>query len=478
VLPFWAEERRISMLDKGREADRRTIAGNYTRLIDDKNERVEHFDSIDIRLGHAAGETVIRTNYWVVRINPDDPGGQPIDAYVDPYRPITFTFNGQSHGTEERRFTSDRLSLPYLSKYLIVQIELDYLSPHARRSLLSTTRDRLRQSTLYDEMREAIAAALAEDEDLIRLNDERKERLLAKHSEAEQAKMRERFARLMERFRAGVDVVVTGKGTEAHGRVRSRSTKHEPLQPLPTKEEPTFIRIANINKPIPIRLDRHALIRLESDAPDDYLASHVHAKLTTAGDPDALIVFESRSDFRGGRSRLTIRPAEQARSGDSGVLTVFLFTPTARSFSAKVGFRIEKAEERPTAGGGGKTQVRVPVPIPVSSLEWGEHGWNANSVADVKDDGKDTKIFVNMDNRHLVRLISSGGYQEIGLKRMRNNFLLYVAFYAWARFAALANKDLGLEGEEFENYKEQELDRVAQTVVHSISAVSRLDEED
>ena len=48
-------------------------------------------------------------------------------------------------------------------------------------------------------------------------------------------------------------------------------------------------------------------------------------------------------------------------------------------------------------------------------------------------DAKEAKIFVNLDNRHILRLFKSGGYGEVGIKRMRNNYLLYTAFYAWTQ---------------------------------------------
>ncbi len=477
VLPFWAEERRTTMLD-GKEADRRTIAGNYTRLMDDKKDRVEYQSSVDVKLGPSEGDTVVKVNYWVIKPNPDARGGAPIDAYVDPYRPIAFTFNGQTHGTEERRFISERLALPYLSKYLIIQVELDHLSASARRQLLSTTRDRLKQLPLFDEMREAICAALAEDEELVRLDRDRKERLLAKHSEAEQAKMRERFARLMERFKAGADLFAKGKGTSTAGRKPSSPGSREPLAPLKTADEPSFIKIANTQKPMPLRLDRHGLIRLESDAPDGYLGKHVHAKLTLAGDPDGVVTMESRSDFVGGRARMTVRPSSTAKDGDTGTLTVFLFTPDEKQFTSKIGFKIEKPQEQPASGSSTRGKVQVPDPIPVYKDEWPKHGWDANSVAGVADDGTDTKIFVNMDNRHLTRLLQSGSYQEVGVKRMRNSFLLYTAFYAWAQHQGEIQTPSKLDGKDFEDYQARELDRVAQTVVHSISSASRTEDEE
>jgi hypothetical protein len=61
---------------------------------------------------------------------------------------------------------------------------------------------------------------------------------------------------------------------------------------------------------------------------------------------------------------------------------------------------------------------------------------------------------------------------------MKNNFLLYVAFFAWAQFAAQKGKETALDGAAFELYRAEELDRAAQTVIHSIAAGSRLAEED
>jgi hypothetical protein len=343
---------------------------------------------------------------------------------------------------------------------------------------MSSTRDRLKQCSFFDTMREAIRSSLSEDEDLIRLNDQRREKILSRHSESEAQKMRERFARLMERAKAGNDVKGKGKGGTEAGRRQKDSSSREPLKPLPTKEEPTFIRIANTQKPVPVRTDRHALLRLESDSPDGYLSSHVHAKLSLVCQPSDLLTLESRSDFRGGRSRMLIRPSDKAKAGDAGTVTVFLFTPSEKTFNSAITFKIDKPEEQPTSGPSGRGKIQAPLPVPVHKDQWKEFSWDETSVSEVDEDDKGTQIYVNMDNRHLERLLRGGGYQDTGVKRMQNSFLLYVAFYSWARHSALSGQDIGLEGKDFEEYQASELDRVAQTVVHSISAAGRLEEED
>jgi len=477
VLPFWAEDARPSVVGK-EERDRRTIAGNYTRLTDDRRDRIEHSDSVDVHLDHSSGTTVVKVNYWVVRSKEDGGSAQPIDVYVDPYQPIAYTYYGQTHGTDERRFTAERLQLPYLAKFLIIQVELDHLLPAARRELLSSTRDRLKRTPFFFDMREQICAALAEDNELIRLNDLRKEELLSRHSDKDRERMRRRFAQLMERLRPGVDATTGGRGEAEGGRGPSGSRSREPFAPLPTQDEPTFIRIANIKRPLPVRLDRQALIRLESDAPDYYLTSRVHAKLTMACQQKGVLILASKSDFHGGRARLTVKPAESAKAGTDGTLSVFLFTPDDKALSDEVTFRLESPPERPTAGDKSRARVKVPEPIAVFRDEWPSFGWDDTSVAEAREDHEGGKIYVNADNRHLERLLRGGGYQEKGVTRMRNNFVLYVAFYAWARHSEMRGREVGLSGKDFEDYQSAELDRVAQTVIHSIASGARLADEE
>lgn len=481
VLPIWAEEARPSFLGKGTRAktkERRTIAGNYTRLSDDKRDRIEHSDSVDVHLDHPEGETSVKVNYWVVKKKDDSGSSQPIDVYVDPYKPISYTYYGQTHGTDERRFTAERLQLPYLAKYLIIQVELDHLAPAARRELLSSTRDRMKRTSFFFDMRESIVSALAEDEELVRLNDIRKEELLSSHSEKDRERMRQRFAQLMEHLRAGVDAKVPGKGHEPGGRPPSGSHDREPLEPLPTKEAPTFVRIANKGSRLQIRLDRHALIRLESDAPDAYLNAHIHAKLTMGSNPPGLVTLESRSDFRGGRARMTARAVETAKAGADGTITVFLFTPEDQAFSDEIKFKLEAAKNTTTSGRNSRAEVKVPEPVPVFKDEWPSYGWNDAAVAEAREDQDGGKIYVNADNRHIIKLLRSGGYQEKGLTRMRNSYVLYVAYYAWLRHIEMRGRDVGLEGKDFEEYHAAEMDRVAQTVIQSIAAGSRLADED
>jgi hypothetical protein len=476
ILPLWAEDHRTKRTKKT-SVERRSISGNHTRLWGDRNDKMEHADSVLVTLPHPTGDSRVIAHYWVAAV-PEDVSSRvrPIDAYVDPYRPVTHTFFGQTHGTEDLRFVRDRLQLPYLDRFLILQIELDQLTPLARRSILSTTRDRLKASHLYDEMRERLAHALAEDPILIRLNEERREALLSSYSENERQRMRERFAKLLTNLLAGRDADVHSAGEEEGGRKQGGAKVREPLEPLPTGDRPTFLRIANAQKPVRVQVDRAAVLRLESDAPDGYLADHdPQAKLIVACDPEKAVAMESRSDFRGGRSRVLIRPGSDTKTDVEGDITVILLTPEGDTYQDRVSFRVVDPVEEPTAGRNKKGKVKSPEPIPIYKDKWPSVGWDEKSVAQVETDDTGVRILVNMDNRHIHKLLSSGGYKEKGLARMKNNYLLYCAYYSWLQHQALSTDDHGLHGEDFENYKEEELDRASQTVINAIAAEGRLD---
>lgn len=472
VLPLWVEDRRRRFEKTSQQ--RQTLAGNHSRLAEDKRDRVEHSSSVEVVLDHQAARSVVWVHYWVIREAEDGKRKRPIDVYVDPYRPVAYTYFGQTHGTDDQRFVADRIRFPYLAKFLILQVELDGLAPRARRDLLSTTRDRLKQSALYEEMRDKIALALAADPELTKINELRKESLLTRHSDAERVKMRQRFARLMDRHKAGTDARVGGGRDLENRRTMALDAVATPLTPLPVGAEPTFLRIANRQSPIPIRKNRSALILLESDAPDGFLtASGVRLILET--EPEGRLSRSSASDFLGGRSRVLVQPERDTIPGDRGKLNVYLITPRAETLTATAPYLITRPEERQTSGKG-RSHVQAPDPIPVHRNEWASLDWNAASVAEVREGCDQSEILVNMDNRHLRRLLDAAGYKEAGYRRVSNAYLLYVAFYAWLQHRGLQGDGLGLEGEAFENYRQTELDRAAQTVIHSISSEGRLEE--
>jgi hypothetical protein len=143
-------------------------------------------------------------------------------------------------------------------------------------------------------------------------------------------------------------------------------------------------------------------------------------------------------------------------------------------FQASAPFRIEEPRDVEGITKGTDAEVQAPEPVPIHQDQWDELGWNEQSVAEVREEAENTKIFVNMENVHLKGLLEAGNYQDRGITRMQNNYLLYTAFYAFLQYYDVKENGIDLEGEAFEAYVGQELDRAAQTVVSSIASISRL----
>jgi hypothetical protein len=247
-----------------------------------------------------------------------------------------------------------------------------------------------------------------------------------------------------------------------------------PAQPLPTLEHPTFIRIVRKDdRPLGLRRKVRTSFALESDAPDGYLAVHELARLVAVDPTLQSFEFVRASDFRGGRARISVRTALPAES--VGTLVVRLSDAEGIVHSDEAPFLVaDPPPPDPATADDGRARLRVPEIYEVYSPEWPRLGFNEASVATASESTDDYSILVNMDNRHLRRLLTNTAYQEHGIARMKSSFLVQVAFYAFLLHEARGSTE-NLDDTALESYQQRELDRVAQTVVTAIASVERID---
>ena len=69
---------------------------------------------------------------------------------------IFLTLNGQVHGEFRKTIISNKLNLPYLSKYLRIDIDGSILSDEVRDDLITTARDRLANTPTFKEIEDAL----------------------------------------------------------------------------------------------------------------------------------------------------------------------------------------------------------------------------------------------------------------------------------------------------------------------------------
>jgi hypothetical protein len=479
LLPITIEEcrARYTVADGEPAPTRLVFAGTSRRLAEAAPGAIEYRQSVKLSLRRKRDYGDIWVHYYV--LSQTDGDTPPTAAFLDPAYPTLMTYFGQTHGRESRRFIADELRLPFLKHALIIQIELDGLTPAGRRELLSSTRDRLKRGSLYEYLFDVVSEALRDDPRLAQLNADRRQQLLTKQSSVEEERIRKRFVELMDRYKAGADAraaardgdkrsLVSPSSSEANGNGQAA----EIASPLPTGEKPTFLKVSG-TLPLRLRPDRHGIITIESDAPDRYLVDHPEAQFSLIDDPAGRVEIIRHTDFRGGRARITLKLTAGA-SGERGTMTIYLVA-AADDVAVDTPAPYVVVEPPPADPGGrdGRSGVSVPRIEAVHRERWSILDWNESSVADVMTSSDRSVVYVNMDNRHLQRLIVRAGYQEQGLARLKNNYLVYVAFYAYLQNRQHGDFRESLDEPALEAYLDAEMDRVAQTVIFSLSSADR-----
>ena len=145
VLPFRIEEQR----DNKVKGEKRFVGGNNRRLS--QGDDVEYKRSALRKFRE--GEVSI--TWWVLSPEGENAKNR-INNYTLPSKPIVITFNGQKQGDLPNTVIKDDLKLPYLERYIVVQVDCDNLDHESRRQLFPTTRESLRDTSLLDDLRRLV----------------------------------------------------------------------------------------------------------------------------------------------------------------------------------------------------------------------------------------------------------------------------------------------------------------------------------
>lgn len=323
----------------------RTIKGARNALngaVDDGDEakgptRDHHVPMFNVDLGDYGS---IGIEYWVLA-RPDTEKGKkrtkPAQNFVDAARPVVLTHNGQNQGELSGRLIkdgNDGADLPFLQTQgrLICHVSCDRLSPSAKRSLFSSTREQSREGYMKERIRKELVQALKADDELRRLNEEAREQNIREQDEEAQRNMRRRVAKLLQI--AGAALYGVGgkkKGEEGGKPANPRPPRVKPV-PIEPQEPPTFIRIVwDPEKDMPFYAGQRRYVRVETDANSEYHDSddRDRSKINVAVG-NGLRVFGT-SPLRGGRMRIGVECLTNVVEGMSGTIRVELYR---KGFSA------------------------------------------------------------------------------------------------------------------------------------------------
>ena len=112
----------------------------------------------------------LKIYYWVLNTSGENPR-KTITNYTNDSEPIIVTLNGQKQGSF-KSYWFKKLKLPYLERYLIVQVEAADLNVLTRRKLFNSNRESLKKTEIGEKLEEELLYVLHKDDDLKHLNDE------------------------------------------------------------------------------------------------------------------------------------------------------------------------------------------------------------------------------------------------------------------------------------------------------------------
>ena len=150
IIPFTISDRRNG------KTDNRTVTGNNRLLT--YNQNLDY--SNEVALTFKDGKVIIY--YWVLNTTGEDPKSR-IKHYASISNPIIISFNGQKQGTLGNGLIKNDLKLPFLDRYIIVQIEADNMDNDSKRQLFSSTRESLRDTSILAELKKFTIDTLIED---------------------------------------------------------------------------------------------------------------------------------------------------------------------------------------------------------------------------------------------------------------------------------------------------------------------------
>ncbi|MCY4448878.1 MAG: ATP-binding protein [Chloroflexi bacterium] len=273
VLPVW--------LDSRIHRYRRVIKGSRNALngaIDegDENNRgpaLDHWTPAFYIEMDGFGQ--IGVEYWL--LERPTTNRTPVAAFVHPTRPVVLTVNGQNQAELPRSLIQRRAGLPYLVTRLIVHVSGDALTPEAKRLLFVSNREDARSGVVKSLIEDEVVRALAEDDDLQRLNQEARQQVLHEQDEATREEIRRQVVRLLgvHGNRAAAASRRRSSSRDDSSRGGSSSSRHRTVTPIEVHDPPTYVRIVwPSDREITFYDGQQRYIRIETDAPERYYSDN------------------------------------------------------------------------------------------------------------------------------------------------------------------------------------------------------------
>lgn len=423
ILPFTITGERQKDLTKGRP-ENRSVLGNNRRLTLGGGEEKDLTQYMrDAQLTFRDGKVTIY--YWVLTIEGEKPWDR-IKNYTQASQPIIITFNGQKQGQLLNSIIKSELKLPFLEKYLVVQIECDHIDNESKRQLFSSTRENTRDTSIKKELEKLVVDTLEADDELKRLDKERRDRYLQKDETAVLDKLRKRLASRINQY-----LKASGGGTGVKATDTGDAVKTKKQPPIPINDPPTFLEITTPDNK-EVFIGKTFNIKFKTDAHPNFFSN-----------PDwffAVIEPHSFGSFTGsarvvdGYGIAYFKTSDAVEEGTEATITLELRPPRQKTISDTVtviAAPLPEDADSSTPGSKNAPNIEI-IAVNENHPYYKDHGWNSMTVAEVADDQDAVYIYINDSNLHLTKLITRAQqYSTTAVDSIKNHFREHIGFCAF-----------------------------------------------
>jgi len=337
---------------------------------------------------------------------------------------VAFTHGrtGQAVHTETAVFycgSREGFHLRSLSRYLVVHVDLNRLSKRGVFHMVNSDRSLLENSRVTKTILTAVRSALADDQELKLLAEDRLQYDLLQETQAS-AIGPDKLKRLIK--------VSLGLGFR-----KKPTPRKQGLDPLEVRVDgPTFLGIEN-SLPLLARPGKHMSINLVSDAPDGYDRMHPLRVMVVPGDIFAGI--PAMTSWKGGRMIVSPRIPAGATPESEGTVILTLAAQSGADLPA-ITVPVKVVTPAPGSDEGGDSNSRLSpwevVPHMRAIEDW-PVDWTEETIADVHLQRQGTKdtlhIFVNTAHRDFVAGCRTKRYKPARLQLMRQELTYSVCLY-------------------------------------------------
>ena len=413
IIPFQISDSRQD------RKDNRSVTGN--------NRLLTHTDNLEYgnEIEHTFKNGKVQIYWWVLNTSGDKPRDR-IRNYTTVQEPIVITHNGQKQGGINNSLIKNDLKLPYIDRYLIVQIETEGLDKASKRQLFSTTREQIRQTQVYFQLKELAISTLSGDDKLKDINKSRKESLFSSTSSEVSDKVRQRLARRVNTF-------LTGGGDQSGGRISggggggSRTREN-----IPESDPPTFLNIKS-DDPKEIYPNKISHLKFETDATSSLF--HRPETFMVYVNPQDTCIYTGKTNVIGGYGTAYFKTSENAEIGSEGEITFELRPPNHKTIISSVKFKVAEFTDNSGGGTGNRQRPNInPHLLFKNDHYYTELGWNENSVCIVNEGEDEIQIFVNGENKNLLKIVERANRRGTeAVINIQNKYLEHMAFYAFVQ---------------------------------------------